>query len=118
MPWPCDFFLEGVAAQSSDNNAKARAIRDLYESLKGKVIELTHSQFAIPLMDFMFERPIFRGSDLSKLTPMPSVPMISNMLNKLKSAGILHTVRAASGRRSQVLAVVGLINLCEGRKVL
>jgi Fic family protein len=111
------FFLEGVATQAEANTKKARAIQDLYERLKKQVLELTHSQFAIPLLDFMFERPIFRGSDVTKLQHMPTPPMVATLLNKLKSSGILHTVREGAGRRPQVLALAELINLCEGRKV-
>jgi Fic family protein len=68
----CAFFVEGVAVQAEANTNKARAIQDLYERLKKQVLDLTHSQFAVPLLDFMFERPIFRGSDVTKLKHMPS----------------------------------------------
>ena len=112
------FFLEGVAIQAEANTNKARAIQDIYERLKKQVLELTHSQFAVPLLDFMFERPIFRGSDVTHLDQMPSAPMVATLLAKLKQNGILHTVREGAGRRPQVLALAELINLCEGRKVL
>ena len=97
---------------------KARAIQNLYERLKQQVIDLTHSQFAVPLLDYMFERPIFRSSDVAKLEHMPSAPMVATLLNKLRGNGILHTVREGAGRRPHVLALAELINLCEGRKVL
>lgn len=111
------FFLEGVASQAEANTNKARAIQDLFERLKKQVLELTHSQFAVPLLDFMFERPIFRASDISKLAHMPSVPMVATLLGQLRQSGILHTVRSGAGRRPQILALSELINLCEGRKV-
>jgi Fic family protein len=114
----CAFFLEGVAVQAEADTAKARAIQDLYESLKTRVLQLTHSQFAVPLVDYMFERPIFRSSDLAKLDHMPSAPMVSNLLGNLRRNGILHTVREGAGRRPHVLALAELINLCEGRTVL
>jgi len=111
------FFLEGVAVQAEANTNKARAIQDLYERLKKQVLDLTHSQFAVPMLDFMFERPIFRSSDLTKLEHMPSAPMVGNLLGNLKRNGILHTVRKGAGRRPHILALAELINLCEGRKV-
>jgi Fic family protein len=114
----CAFFVEGVAVQAEANTTKARAIQDLYERLKQQVLDLTHSQFAVPLLDFMFERPIFRGSDVTKLEQMPSAPMVANLLGNLRRNGILHTVREGAGRRPHVLALAELINLCEGRKVL
>ena len=113
----CAFFVEGVAVQAEANTNKARAIQDLYERLKKQVLELTHSQFAVPLLDYMFERPIFRGSDVTKLEQMPSAPMVANLLGNLRRNGILHTVREGAGSRPHVLALAELINLCEGRKV-
>jgi len=113
----CAFFLEGVAVQAEANTTKARAIQDLYERLKKQVIGLTHSQYSVPLLDFMFERPIFRGSDISKMQHMASAPMVGSLLRKLKDAGILHTVREGMGRRPQILVLAELFNLCEGKQV-
>ncbi|OQB92966.1 MAG: Adenosine monophosphate-protein transferase SoFic [Verrucomicrobia bacterium ADurb.Bin122] len=114
----CAFFLDGVATQAEANTVKARAIQDLYERLKRQVLDLTHSQFAVPLLDFIFSRPIFRSSDLTKLDEMPSAPMVATLLGKLRQAGILQTIREGAGRRPHILALAELINLCEGRKVL
>jgi len=111
------FFLEGVSVQAEANTKKARAIQDLYERLKKQTLDLTHSQFAVPLLDFMFERPVFRGSEATKHPGMPSPPMVASLLGTLKTNGILHTVREGAGRRAQVLALSELINLCEGKKV-
>ena len=113
----CAFFLEGVAVQAEANTLKARAIQDLYERLKNQVIGLTHSQYAVPLLDFMFERPIFRGSDISKIQHMASAPMVAILLRKLKEAGILRTVREGMGRRPHILVLAELFNLCEGKQV-
>jgi hypothetical protein len=71
----------------------------------------------VPLLDYMFERPIFRGSDIAKVEHMPSAPMVANLLGNLRRNGILYTVREGAGRRPHVLALADLINLCEGRKV-
>ena len=113
-----DFFLNGVAIQAEANTRKARAIQDLYERLKLRVLGLTHSQYAVPLLDFMFERPIFRSSSVSKLPQMPSVPMVSILLTKLRESGILLTLREGAGSRPHILALAELINLCEGRRVM
>lgn len=112
------FFLEGVAVQAEANTNKARAIQDLYERLWRQVLDLTRSKFTVPLIDFMFEHPIFRSSDVTKLEHMPSAPMVANLLGNLRRNGILHTVREGAGSRPHVLALAELINLCEGRKVL
>lgn len=111
------FFLEGVAFQTEATARKARAIHDLYEDLKRRVIKLTRSQFAVPLLDFMFERPIFRSSDVARIEHMPSAPMVASLLGTLRRYGILRVVREGAGRRPHVLALGELINLCEGRQV-
>ncbi len=111
------FFLTAVEEQARLNAQKARAMIELYGELKLRVIALTHSQFAVPLLDSMFENPIFRSSYLKTKAGMPSYPMTSALLGKLKSAGILKVVRKGSGPRPQILALAELINLCEGREV-
>ena len=112
------FFLTALVHQAKANADKARAVMDLYEKLKLRVINLTHSQFAVPLLDVLFERPILRSSDISEHKGMPSKPMTMNMIGKLKEDGILKVVRVGGGRRAQILALAELINLCEGRKVI
>lgn len=112
------FFLIAVQEQARLNAEKARGVINLYSDLKRRVLDLTHSQFAVPLLDLMFEKPIFTGSDFKTRPGMPSYPMMSNLLNRLKDAGVLHVVRRGSGRRPQILALSELINLCEGRKVI
>ncbi len=37
---------------------------ELYERLKKQVIGLTHSQFAVPLLDQLFDRPVFQSTHL------------------------------------------------------
>ncbi|MBW2648900.1 MAG: Fic family protein, partial [Deltaproteobacteria bacterium] len=93
------FFLGAMDEQSRENARKARAIIDLYSSLKGRIIDLTHSQYAVPLLDYLFEQPVFTSSLLDDRSGMPGKPMIMNMLGRLKKAGVLKVVREGSGRR-------------------
>lgn len=112
------FFLKGLIEQAQVNVNKARQIHELYDSLKKRVIDLTRSQFAIPLLDLMFQRPIFQSTHLDGSPTMPSRPMIMNMLGRLKSAGILAVIRQGSGPRAQVLALTELVNIAEGKKII
>ncbi len=113
-----EFFLSALIEQAADNSKKSRAILDLYEQLKERVIGLTHSRFAMPLLDRLFERPLFQSSHLEALPNSPSKQAIAMLLGRLKKAGILKVVREGSGRRAQVLALAQLVNLCEGHEVL
>lgn len=114
-----EFFLIAVEEQARLNAEKARAIADLYERLKRRVIDLTHSQYAVPLLDQLFRKPIFSASSIVfEGRRQPSRQLLSNQLRRLRDAGILKEVRPGRGRRAQVLALPELLHLCEGRKVL
>jgi Fic family protein len=111
------FFLTAVEQQATINAEKARSIIGLYKRLKEEVIALTHSQFAVPLLDRMFARPVFQISQL-RWKNMPTRPMLNNLITKLKEAGILKVLRQGSGRRGQVLIFTELVNIAEGKKVV
>jgi len=112
------FFLKTLEEQARANGAKAQAIIQLYERLKKQVIDTTHSQFAVPLLDLMFKQPIFPSNIFDNIKGMPTKTAILTMLNKLKAVKILKVVRLSSGRRAQVLALPELINVCEGHEVI
>lgn len=112
------FFMNAVEQQALANAAQAGKIQSLYETLKEKVLNLTHSQFAVPLLDHFFRQPMVKTSDLFKGKPEPSRPMIHNMLTRLKAAGVLKSVREGRGSRAEIVALPELINICEGRKVI
>lgn len=109
------FFLSGLERQALDNASKARAIIDLYGRMKTRVLELTRSIYAVPLLDQIFERPLFQTNHLK----LPGSRQGSfNLIRTLRDAKILSVVREGSGRRGQVLAFRELLNLCEGRDVV
>jgi Fic family protein len=112
-----EFFLIAMTEQARANLATARSIINLYADLKTRVIDLTHSRFAVPLLDSLFEQPIFSASSLFGRTGLPSKPMITEMLTRLRVANILTVLREASGRRAQILAFPELLSLCEEREV-
>jgi Fic family protein len=112
-----EFFLKGVDEQAKMNAEKARSIMDLYERMKREVIDITHSQFAIPLLDQIFERPVFQSTHLLFEGIHVSRPSVINLLSALKDAGILRVIRQGAGRRPTVYVFPELLNLCEGREV-
>jgi Fic family protein len=112
------FFLLAVAEQAIANAEKARAILELYERLKLQVLKLTHSQYAVPLLDRLFRQPIITSAHIMRDKNMPTRPMVMVLLKRLREAGILKSVREAAGPKPQVLALAELVNLCEGKKVL
>ena len=111
-----EFFLTALHDQARRNADKARQIIDLYQHMKQRAIELTHSQYAVPLLDKLFEHPIFQPGHLEGIKGLPSGPMIRTLIKKLREAGILKVLREGSGRRAQILIFAELVNLCEGRE--
>ena len=113
------FFLKALEEQARKNATKARAIMDLYEELKTRVIDLTHSQYAVPLLDQLFERPVFQSTHLHfAKNRAPSRQAIAYLLRTLREAKVIKVVREGKGRRAQVLALAELINLCEDKTVV
>ena len=64
--------------QSRENARKAQAIIDLYDRMKSGIIELTHSRYAVPLLDCLFDQPVFTSSLFDDRPGMPGKPMITN----------------------------------------
>jgi len=79
------------------------------------VIPLTHSPFAVPLLECLFDRPILTLRELEGRRALPSRQTLRILLNKLKAAGILRAISESRGRSPEVLVFPELLNLCEGR---
>jgi Fic family protein len=113
-----EFFLIATNEQAQKNAEKARAIIELYERMKAQIITVTRSIYAVPLLDQIFERPLFQTAHLTFAgDTKPSRQAVTNLVRILREKGILKVIREGSGRRGQVLAFAELINLCEGKMV-
>ena len=89
----------------------------LYEAMKSRIQDITHSQYTVQLLDAVFDRPIFETTDFLKRTGIHK-PTAMSLLRQLKAANILHELRPGSGRRAAVLCFPELLNIAEGRKIL
>lgn len=116
-----EFFLQAIVVQAGANSARVTAIQQLYEEMKLAIQAATHSQYTVHVLDAIFNKPVFRSSDLTaqlhrefgiheKTTP--------GLLRQMRNAGILRELQAGSGRRPATLCFPRLINLAEGREVL
>ena len=112
----CVFFLKTIQAQAEDNQKKAQAILFLYEEKKKQIIDLTHSQYAIHSLDFIFERPIFKSTSFVEHKEIPD-PTAKRILSTLRDKGILKTLREAKGRRPAFYTFPELLNIAEGKVV-
>ncbi len=112
----CLFFLEAVREQAEENLTKTHDILGLYEGMKGQVVSMTRSQYAIRTLDWIFARPIFKSSDFVAAAGIPR-PTARRLLDVLREGGILRVVLPASGRRAAVFVYPALLNIAEGKKV-
>lgn len=111
------FFLEAVRQQAQANGERVRAMMTLYETMKHRIAELIRSQYAMAVLDTLFDRPIFQSGDFVQRSGIPKQSALP-FLRSLREAGILRVLRESSGRRSAVLAFPELLNCAEGREVL
>lgn len=111
----CVFFLEALRIQAEVNLKKTNAILGLYNSIKSRIPVLTHSQYAIHTLDWIFNRPIFKGSDFVDSAGIPA-PTARRILSLLRNESILKVILQASGRRSAIYLFPELVNIAEGRE--
>lgn len=93
----------------------------LYEVIKVTIQDIAHSQYYVHLLDALFNKPVFKTSDLVKQLKQTHgihEKTTPGLLRQLKEAGILRELQAGSGRRAAVLCFSRIINLAEGKDVL
>ena len=112
----CAFFLEALRTQAEDNLAKTKAILGLYDQMKLQIMEWTNSRYAMQILDWIFEHPIFKSTDLAKETGAYSIT--KKILNILREKDILKELIPRSGRRAAILSYPALLNIAEGRDAL
>jgi hypothetical protein len=118
MHWTgwCTFFLKALTEQATENHEKAAAILKLYDAGKGRIMELTHSQFAIKALDFLFRRPVFSVSAFYTEADIP-IHSARRILKTLRENDFFHLLRETKGRQLAVLAFRDLLDIAEGRQV-
>ena len=112
----CRFFLEAVRAQAEENLTRARKILSLYEEMKGQVVEVTRSRYAILTLDWIFEHPIFNSGNFVDTAGIPD-RTARRLLTALREHGVLQVFRTGNGRRGTILVFSELLNIAEGRDV-
>lgn len=113
----CAFFLQGVIEQAAENEAKARAILALYERTKEHVVDLTHSQYAMRAVDYLFQRPIFTAPSFISGAHIPPASA-KRILSVLSASGVLRTLRRGRCRRPGVHAFTELLDVAAGKRVV
>lgn len=64
------YFLKGVIIESGENTIKAKQLLDEYEEIKQLSVNNINSQYLLPVIDFMFQYPVFNIKQLIDSTSM------------------------------------------------
>ena len=109
----CRFFLTTVQKQAEENHQKAADVLNLHNELKPKIFELTQSKYSITVLDWIFQRPIFKSTDLVSVTKIPE-PTTRRILSALKKKNVLREIDPRRGRQAATFAFSRLLNIVEG----
>jgi Fic family protein len=104
------FFLEAVENQARLNTEKALKILSLYEEMKKRIPEITHSQYSINALDAIFYTPIFTSSDFIISSKIPKQSAL-HLLDSIKKEGLLEVIRENRGQRPAILSFPKLIEI-------
>jgi len=107
------FFLTAVMEQAQENSRKARAIISLYNVMKLRIPEVTHSQFAVHALDAIFDRPIFTSSVFIDRSGIPRSTAL-RILKLLVDSNVIVVAREQAGRSPALLCFHSLLEIAEG----
>lgn len=105
-----EYFLEAIIVQSKKNIEKAKAIHKLYDVKKDRIVNLTHSQYSIKALDFLFCNPVFTSKQFkvaSKIPPRSS----ERLLIVLEGGGVIKAIERGVGRKPSTFIFPKLLNI-------
>jgi Fic family protein len=106
------FFLRAIIDQARINTAKAKGILTLYEQMKRRVPEITHSQYVIQAIDALFDQPVFSSSTFAARSQIPATSA-KRMISALKDSGIINELSSGRGRRGSTMIFLDLLRITE-----
>lgn len=104
------FFLNAVVEQSRANTQKAKDILQLYNIKKDRISSITHSQFSIKILDFIFSNPVFSSSQFIKYSSIPK-DSARNILRIIREAGIINLIYEGKGRAPGIYIFPKLVEI-------
>lgn len=111
MGW-IEFFLKAVVEQAQQNNGLVRNIGQLYEQKKNEFATLLKSQQAIPLLNYLFKKPVFYAPDVHRTLGINRV-RAAKYIGILQEAGILQEIEPAAGRKGAFLELSSLFEIID-----
>jgi hypothetical protein len=89
---------------------------DLHQRKRDWVVDVTHSQYAVGELDWLFQRPIFTTLDFIKSAQIPG-PTARTIIRALRENGMLGEIITAAGRSPAVYVSSELLNIAEGEEL-
>ena len=111
------FFLEAVNVQACENNRRANAMVRLHTELKTSVRKITNSPYGVPLLDAIFETPIFTKTHMCKRIPELTASSLQRMVDLLVKEEILTIKSQARGRTPAFYQLAEVTKIAEGMPV-
>ncbi len=111
------FFLEAVNVQAQENNRRANAMVKLHTELKTKVRKITNSPYGVPLLDAIFETPIFKKTHMCKRIPELTSSSLQRMVDLLVKEEILTIKSPARGRTPAFYQLSEVTKIAEGKPI-
>ena len=111
------FFLEAVNVQAKENNRRANAMVKLHTELKTRVRKITNSPYGVPLLDAIFETPIFKKSYMCKRIPELTSSSLQRMVDLLVKEEILTIKSPARGRTPAFYQLAEVTKIAEGKPI-
>lgn len=95
------YFLISIKKQALDTQIKVKSMLELYKSVKEKLSDF-NSQYAIILLDIIFENPVVSFQSIKKKMNTNSYQTVYNLLDKFEHENILKEVTGAKRNKIYV----------------
>lgn len=107
------FFLNAIIKQSDKNITKAKEITELYNNKKQEFIAVTHSEFAMNILDALFKKPVISGNELQQSACIKSTRTANSIFKKLVDNDLITLSKSGRGNKSSIYSFDELIRISE-----
>jgi len=107
-----EFYLQAIVEQGLRNTHRVQKILDLYQEIRSRISSLTRSRFSPEITDALFNKPIFRASDIQIRTKIAKQTLMP-ILKQLSEANILNVIKPVRGRSPAVMKFSELLTIAE-----
>jgi Fic family protein len=104
------FFLQAIEQQGQENSEKAKNVLELHGRMKEEIVNITRSQYAIRIIDYLFSFPVFQSAHFQRETAIAKASA-NRLLNQLCGAGVIRLLEPSKGRRANIFIFEKLLEI-------